>query len=332
MNERKDVLLQVEQLNTYFKTENGRLQAVRDVSFQVRKGELLGVVGESGCGKSITSLSIMGLQAKNCEVEAKHLLFEGKDLVGMSDKEMRMMRGKDMAMIFQEPLTSLNPLFTIGYQLTETLRLHNKVSKKQATDMAIEMLKKVEIPRPEHVMKEYPNALSGGMRQRVMIAIALANNPKLLIADEPTTALDVTIQAQILRLMKHLMKEYDTAIMLITHDLGVVAEVADYVLVMYAGQVVEEASVYDLFAKPLHPYTKGLMNSTIKVNQTNHKLDTIKGTVPSLADMPEGCRFHPRCPYATDACRSTAPDLLEVAPGRKVRCLRWQEIGGGKNG
>ena len=194
------------------------------------------------------------------------------------------------------------------------------------------MLKHVEIPRPEHVMKEYPNALSGGMRQRVMIAIALANRPSLLIADEPTTALDVTIQAQILYLMKQLMKQYDTAIMLITHDLGVVAEVADYVLVMYAGQVVEEASVYDLFRRPLHPYTRGLMNSTIKVHQSEEKLDTIEGTVPSLADMPAGCRFNPRCPFATAACRDKEPPLAEVLPGRKVRCIRWNELGGEGHG
>ncbi len=330
--DRKEVLLNVSHLNTYIKTENGLLQAVRDVSFQVRKGELLGIVGESGCGKSMTSLSIMGLTAKNIQVQADQLLFEGKDLTKLSAGQLRALRGKEMAMIFQEPLTSLNPLFTIGFQLTETIRLHNKVSRQQAKQMAIDMLKRVEIPRPEHVMKEYPNALSGGMRQRVMIAIALVNRPSLLIADEPTTALDVTIQAQILHLMKQLMKQDETAIMLITHDLGVVAEVADYVLVMYAGQVVEEASVFDLFKHPLHPYTYGLMNSTIKVHQSDAKLKTIEGTVPSLAQMPTGCRFHPRCPFATDACRAEEPPLAEVLPRRKVRCIRWNEWGGEEHG
>ena len=330
--QRKEVLLEVDHLNTYIKTEDRVLQPVRDVSFQVRKGELLGIVGESGCGKSMTSLSIMGLTPKNITVQANHLLLGGKELTKLSRRELREMRGKEMAMIFQEPMTSLNPLFTIGYQLTETIRLHNQVTKKQAWERAVEMLKHVEIPRPEHVMKEYPNALSGGMRQRVMIAIALANRPSLLIADEPTTALDVTIQAQILYLMKQLMKQYDTAIMLITHDLGVVAEVADYVLVMYAGQVVEEASVYDLFRRPLHPYTRGLMNSTIKVHQSEEKLDTIEGTVPSLADMPAGCRFNPRCPFATAACRDKEPPLAEVLPGRKVRCIRWNELGGEGHG
>ncbi len=295
---KQETLLQVEKLNAYFKTEDGRVQAVKDVSFQVKKGELLAIVGESGCGKSLTSLSIMGLTAKNCQVEAEGIEFQGEDLLKVSPRRFRQLRGKELAMIFQEPLTSLNPLFTIGYQLMETIRLHNPVTKKQAREMAVEVLKKVEIPRPERIIMEYPNALSGGMRQRVMIAMALVNKPSLLIADEPTTALDVTIQAQILFLMKHLMKEYHTSIMFITHDLGVVAEVADRVMVMYAGQVVEEANVYDLFNKPYHPYTKGLMDSTIKVDQKEGLLATISGTVPSLAEMPEGCRFHPRCPLA----------------------------------
>lgn len=247
----QETLLQVENLNVYFKTEDGRLQAVKDVSFQVKKGELLAIVGESGCGKSLTSLSIMGLTAKNCQVEADSITFKEMDLTKLPAAKLRQMRGKEMAMIFQEPLTSLNPLFTIGYQLMETIRIHHSVGKKEARDMAVEILKKVEIPRPERIISEYPNALSGGMRQRVMIAMALVNNPSLLIADEPTTALDVTIQAQILFLMKHLMKEYHTSIMFITHDLGVVAEVADRVMVMYAGQIVEEADVFTLFSAPL---------------------------------------------------------------------------------
>lgn len=318
----QEALLRVEKLNAFFKKEDGRIQALKDVSFQVNKGELLAIVGESGCGKSLTSLSIMGLTAKSCQVEAEYIDFQGENLLKISPARLRQLRGKELAMIFQEPLTSLNPLFTIGFQLTETICLHNPVNKKQAREIAVETLKKVEIPRPERILSEYPNALSGGMRQRVMIAMALVNKPSLLIADEPTTALDVTIQAQILFLMKHLMREYHTSIMFITHDLGVVAEMADRVMVMYAGQIVEEANVYDLFSRPLHPYTQGLMNNTIKIDQTDDLLATIPGTVPSLADMPEGCRFHPRCPLAKDECRRICPDLVETEPGRKVRCLQ----------
>lgn len=326
----REKLLQVKNLNAYFKTENGMVQAVKDVSFEVRKGELMALVGESGCGKSITSLSIMGLGAKNCVVKADSIRLGDKELVGLKPKELRKMRGKDMAMIFQEPLTSLNPLFTIGFQLMEAIRLHNKVTKKKAREMAIEILTKVEIPRPESILNEYPNALSGGMRQRVMIAMALVNNPKVLIADEPTTALDVTIQAQILSLMRHLMKDSGTSILFITHDLGVVAEIADYVMVMYAGQMVENGTVHDIFHNPLHPYTQGLMNSTIRIDQSDEKLQIIPGTVPTLTDMPDGCRFHPRCPYATEECRTNAQGMMDAGDGRMVRCYRWKEIGGEK--
>ncbi len=322
------VVLKVENLNTYFKTEDGLLQAVDNVSFQVREGELLGVVGESGCGKSITSLSIMGLTAKNCVVKADSIAFEDMELTKLSDAKRRNLRGSDMAMIFQEPLTSLNPLFTIGYQLEETIRRHNKVTKAEARETAVAILDKVGIARSREVLSEYPSSLSGGMRQRVMIAMALVNNPSLLIADEPTTALDVTIQAQILQLMRNLMKEFSTAVLFITHDLGVIAEIADRVMVMYAGQVVEEADVYQLFSEPYHPYTVGLMGSTIKVQQDDQKLQTISGTVPSLARMPEGCRFAPRCPYAADACRAAAPELEELPGGRRIRCIRWKEIRG----
>ncbi len=330
--ENRETLLKIENLNVYFKTENGRIQAVKDVSFEIGKGELVALVGESGCGKSITSLSIMGLTPRNCQVEAGSISLGGQELTAMSPDELRKLRGKDMAMIFQEPLTSLNPLFTIGYQLTETIRIHNQIGKKEAKERAIDLLKKVEIPRPESILKEYPNALSGGMRQRVMIAIAMANNPTLLIADEPTTALDVTIQAQILRLMRQLMKEYSASILFITHDLGVVAEIADRVIVMYAGQIVEQGEVFSLFRQPLHPYTQGLMSSTIKINQSDEILGTINGVVPNLSSMPEGCRFHPRCPYAREDCRKNMPELNTVMENRYVRCLHWNELGGEQNG
>ena len=330
--ENRETLLKIENLNVYFKTENGRIQAVKDVSFEIGKGELVALVGESGCGKSITSLSIMGLTPRNCQVEAGSISLGGQELTAMSPDELRKLRGKDMAMIFQEPLTSLNPLFTIGYQLTETIRIHNQIGKKEAKERAIDLLKKVEIPRPESILKEYPNALSGGMRQRVMIAIARANNPMLLIADEPTTALDVTIQAQILRLMRQLMKEYSASILFITHDLGVVAEIADRVIVMYAGQIVEQGEVFSLFRQPLHPYTQGLMSSTIKINQSDEILGTINGVVPNLSSMPEGCRFHPRCPYAREDCRKNMPELNTVTENRYVRCLHWNELGGEQNG
>lgn len=330
--ENRETLLKIENLNVYFKTENGRIQAVKDVSFEIGKGELVALVGESGCGKSITSLSIMGLTPRNCQVEAGSISLGGQELTAMSPDELRKLRGKDMAMIFQEPLTSLNPLFTIGYQLTETIRIHNQIGKKEAKERAIDLLKKVEIPRPESILKEYPNALSGGMRQRVMIAIAMANNPTLLIADEPTTALDVTIQAQILRLMRQLMKEYSASILFITHDLGVVAEIADRVIVMYAGQIVEQGEVFSLFRQQLHPYTQGLMSSTIKINQSDEILGTINGVVPNLSSMPEGCRFHPRCPYAREDCRKNMPELNTVMENRYVRCLHWNELGGEQNG
>ncbi len=330
--ENREALLKIENLNVYFKTEDGRIQAVKDVSFEIGKGELVALVGESGCGKSITSLSIMGLTPRGCQVEAGSIRLQDRELTAIKPDELRKLRGKELAMIFQEPLTSLNPLFTIGYQLMETIRIHNQVTKKEAREKAIELLKKVEIPRPESILKEYPNALSGGMRQRVMIAIAMANNPTLLIADEPTTALDVTIQAQILRLMRQLMKEYEASILFITHDLGVVAEIADRVIVMYAGQIVEQGDVFSLFGRPLHPYTQGLMNSTIRINQPDEILGTISGVVPNLSAMPEGCRFHPRCPYAREDCKKIMPELSTVSENRCVRCIHWEELGGDQNG
>jgi peptide/nickel transport system ATP-binding protein len=318
-------LLEVRNLKTYFHTETAVVPAVDGVSFQLKKGEVVAIVGESGCGKSITSFSIMGLVGAPGRIEGGEILFEGKDLTKASNKEMRSIRGNEISMIFQEPLTSLNPLFSVGFQIAEVIRLHQKLDKKAAKLKSIEMLKKVGIPRPDKVYDSFPHKLSGGMRQRVMIAMALSCNPKLLIADEPTTALDVTIQAQILKLMRDLRDEYETAIMLITHDLGVVAEMVDRVIVMYAGQVVEEGDVFELFKDPKHPYTKGLMKSTPKIHELKDELDSISGTVPIPSNMPKGCRFHPRCPYAMEKCVSMNPELLEVNTDYQVRCWLHKE-------
>ncbi|KQL57388.1 MULTISPECIES: ABC transporter ATP-binding protein [Bacillaceae] len=316
----EDVLLSVENLQTHFFTENGAVPSVNGVSFSIKHGETVAIVGESGCGKSVTSLSIMGLVSSPGKIVGGSVRFNGQDLIGISDKQYRKLRGNDLSMIFQEPLTSLNPLFTIGNQLAEVILLHQNVSKEQAKEKGIDMLKKVGIPRAEKVYRSFPHSLSGGMRQRVMIAIALACSPKLLIADEPTTALDVTIQAQILGLMRDLVQENDTAIMLITHDLGVVAEMADTVIVMYAGQVVEEADVFTLFEKPAHPYTQGLLASTPKINELEETLTSIEGTVPTPESMPTGCRFSPRCPHAMERCITEAPPLFSAEAGQHVRC------------
>ncbi|MCD8509934.1 MAG: ABC transporter ATP-binding protein, partial [Bacillus sp. (in: Bacteria)] len=305
----KEVLLDVQQLKTYFFTEESIIPAVHNVSFQVNKGEVVALVGESGCGKSVTSFSILGLVGSPGRIVDGKILFEDKDLTKVNKKTMRKIRGNDISMIFQEPLTSLNPVFTVGFQIAESLMLHQKLSKDAARRKSIEMITKVGIPRAEEVYSSFPHTLSGGMRQRIMIAIALSCNPKLLIADEPTTALDVTIQAQILQLMKDLRSEFNTAIILITHDLGVVAELADRVIVMYAGQVVEEADVFTLFKNPQHPYTQGLMNSTPKIFNANGKLESIKGNVPSPDKMPEGCSFHPRCPFAMEHCVKNEPEI-----------------------
>lgn len=321
-----DILLEVEHLNTYFRTQNGRVKAVDDVSFYVKKGELLGIVGESGCGKSVTMLSVMGLVDRSAIVETERIGFEGRDLSKISKEQLRKLRGCEMSMIFQEPLTSLNPLFTVGNQIYEAIRIHSKESPAKVKARGIEMLRLVGIPRPEEVYKSYPNTLSGGMRQRVMIAMALSCNPKLLIADEPTTALDVTIQAQILQLMKKLMSEIDTSIIFITHDLGVIAEIADRVIVMYAGQIVEMADVFTLFKNPLHPYTQGLMKSTIKVHELEDNLNPIEGIVPGLADMPDGCKFNPRCCRKGPNCTGDRPCLYEVEPGHFVRCGKYAGV------
>jgi peptide/nickel transport system ATP-binding protein len=314
-------LLKINNLQTAFQTDQGEVVSIDDVSFQLHSGETIGIVGESGCGKSVTSLSIMRLLGARGKIRKGEILLEGKDLTQLDEKEMRSIRGNVVSMIFQEPMTSLNPVFTIGNQLTEAIKLHMKLGRKEARAYAIEMLKKVGIPRAEAIIDEYPHALSGGMRQRVMIAMAIACKPKLLIADEPTTALDVTIQAQILELMKKLRKESDTAIMLITHDLGVIAEMADKVIVMYAGQVIEEADVFTLFDDPQHPYTKGLINSIPHLDaDANERLASIPGMVPSLKQMPAGCRFHARCSYATERCREEAPPLRKVEEDHWARC------------
>lgn len=318
-------LLNVNELKTYFYTENGAIPSVDGVSFQVDKGELVAIVGESGSGKSVTSLSIMGLVEDPGKIVGGEILFEDQDLATYSNRQMRKIRGNDIAMIFQEPLSSLNPVFTIGNQLREAILQHQNVSKATAKKMSIDMLTQVGIPRADKVYNSFPHSLSGGMRQRVMIAMALSCNPKLLIADEPTTALDVTIQAQILELMKDLVKKMDTAIILITHDLGVVAELVDRVIVMYAGQVVEQADVFSLFKDPKHPYTRGLLDSTPKIQDMNAELISIKGTVPNPSDMPNGCRFHPRCPHAMEHCISHEPQLDALANDREVRCWLYDE-------
>lgn len=321
--------LTVNQLQTAFKTDDGEVISVDEVSFQLQPGETIGIVGESGCGKSVTSLSIMRLLGKYGLIKKGSIHFNGKNLSRFSEAEMRKIRGHEISMIFQEPMTSLNPVFTIGHQMMESIRLHLKMNKKEAKKQAVHMLNKVNIPRAEAIMNEYPYALSGGMRQRVMIAMALSCRPKLLIADEPTTALDVTIQAQILALMKTLQAEYHTSILMITHDLGVIAEMADKVLVMYAGQVVEEADVYTLFANPLHPYTKGLMESIPHLDDNGQKrLYSIPGNVSTLQRMPKGCRFHTRCPYAAEKCMTEKPPLTTInqESGQKVRCWIYQDL------
>ncbi|HCZ06371.1 MAG TPA: peptide ABC transporter ATP-binding protein [Thermotogae bacterium] len=316
----KTPILQVKDLRTYFYTEDGVVKAVDGVSFEVYEGETLGIVGESGCGKSVTSLSILRLLDEKGRIESGEIIYKGKNLLELSESEMRKIRGNEIAMIFQEPMTALNPVYTIGDQIMEAIILHQGLSKDEARKLAIDMLRKVGIPEPEKRVDEYPHELSGGMRQRAMIAMALSCNPSILIADEPTTALDVTIQAQILELMQQLQKEYGMSIIMITHDLGVIAEMSDRVLVMYAGKVVEHASVRELFKNPKHPYTWGLMNSIPRLDIEYERLYAIPGTVPDALHFPEGCRFHTRCEFATDKCRSEEPPLVEVSPGHLSAC------------
>jgi len=302
-------LLEVRDLRTSFHTEDGIVKAVDGVSFSVEKGQTLGIVGESGCGKSVTCLTIMGLNAKRNTISSGEALWKGKDLLTMKPGELRDIRGNDISMIFQDPMTSLNPVHTIGKQLVEAVQLHRDVSKRVARSRALELLKAVGIPRAEQRIGDYPHQFSGGMRQRVMIAMALVNDPDLLIADEPTTALDVTTQAQIINLMKRLQADFGSAIIFITHDLGVIAETADDVLVMYAANVIEQATVDDLFVRPQHPYTWGLMGSLPRLGADVERLVQIPGQPPSLLRPPSGCRFHPRCPYVMEVCKTTFPEL-----------------------
>ena len=323
----KETVLQVKNLKTYFYTEEGMVPAVDGLDFELGKGETLAIVGESGCGKSVTSLSVLRIvPTPPGKILDGEILYKGEDLLKKSEREMRAIRGNEISMIFQEPLTSLNPVFTIGKQITDILRMHQGMNKIQAYEKAVEMLAKVRIPSPEKVVNDYPHQLSGGMRQRVMIAMALACNPGILIADEPTTALDVTIQAQIMHLLCDLKKDRDTSIILITHDLGVVAQIAENVMVMYAGQAVEYADVKSIFKEPLHPYTKGLLKSLPVLGEEKDELYSIKGNIPSPKDYPQGCRFSPRCDQACEKCRKEPPPLTVLPDGRKVRC--WNYVGG----
>ncbi len=318
-------LIEIENLKTHFFTEEGVVKAVDGVSLAIPRGKTLGLVGESGCGKSVTALSLIRLISPPGRiVQGRITLHDGDratELTALPEAEMRKMRGSSISMIFQEPMTSLNPVFTIGAQIMEAIRIHHKVSRAEARDRAVEMLRKVKISAPGRRVREYPHQFSGGMRQRVMIAMALACNPRLLIADEPTTALDVTIQAQILELLDGLRADAGTSILMITHDLGIIAEVADHVAVMYASKVVEEAPVELLFAKPLHPYTHGLFRSRPQPGKSRRQpLLTIPGTVPSPLQFPPGCKFHPRCPYRQKQCEDCEPELRQMAPGHLVRC------------
>jgi oligopeptide/dipeptide ABC transporter ATP-binding protein len=324
-------LLEIKNLSTWFFMETGVARAVNDVSFYVDKGEMLGLVGESGCGKSVSALSILRLvQSPPGKIVQGEILFKGSDLLALSESEMRKVRGNDIAMIFQEPMTSLNPVFTIGSQIMEAVRLHQNVGKNEARNRTVEMLKLVGIADPEHRIDEYPHQLSGGMRQRAMIAMALSCNPDLLIADEPTTALDVTIQAQIMELLWKLQDELGMAILLITHDLGVVAESADRMIVMYAGHIVEEGPTLAVFDGTGHPYTRGLIESVPRLDDIQRRLTVIKGTVPDSADLPPGCPFNPRCPLATEICFKKLPPLKEIETNHSARCFHSDQVRSGK--
>jgi peptide/nickel transport system ATP-binding protein len=320
-------LLEISGLKTYFNTDDGVVRAVDGVDITIDRGETLGVVGESGCGKTVTAMTVLKLiQMPPGQIVAGSILWQGRDLVPLGTNEMRKIRSKEIAIIFQEPMTSLNPVYTVGDQIAEVIRQHENLNRRDAMDRAVEMLRLVNIPTPERRVRDYPHQFSGGMRQRVMIAMALSCNPKLLIADEPTTALDVTIQAQILDLLGEMKSRFGMAIMLITHAMGVVAETTQRVVVMYAGRVVEEASVERLFAQPLHPYTQGLIRSIPRIDTTagkKQRLEAIAGLVPSLIDPPPGCRFAPRCKFAKQACTEAVPELRAVETDHKVACILY---------
>ncbi|ABV33214.1 MULTISPECIES: ABC transporter ATP-binding protein [Pseudothermotoga] len=319
-------ILTVKNLKTYFYTEDGVVKAVDGVDFEVYQGETLGIVGESGCGKSVTSLSVLRILDEKGKIVDGSIIFNGIDLTKIPEEQMRKIRGKDIAMIFQEPMVALNPVFTVGEQIVEAIVLHQKVDETTAKKMAVDLLRKVGIPEPEKRVDEYPHELSGGMRQRAMIAMALSCRPKILIADEPTTALDVTIQAQIMDLMKQLQKEYGMAIVLITHDMGVIAENANRVAVMYAGKVVEYAEVKTLFGDPKHPYTWGLLHAIPRLDIEQTRLYNIPGVVPNPLKFPSGCKFNPRCEFKEEKCTKEEPELVEVAKGHLVRCFFWHKV------
>lgn len=320
-----DIILEVNNIRTSFFTDGFEIKAVDGVSFELPKGKTLGIVGESGSGKSITALSILRLIDKTGKITDGEILFNGRDLTKLSEKEIRSIRGNDISMIFQEPMTSLNPVYTIGKQIYEALKVHQGLNKEKGKQRTIELLQLVGIPSPAQRIKQYPHELSGGMRQRIMIAMALACNPKLLIADEPTTALDVTIQAQILELINGLQEELGMSVIMITHDLGVIAETCDYVAVMYGGQVVEFQEVINLFKNPKHPYTIGLLNSMPRHDIDVDELEPIRGNVPSIRNMPKGCRFAPRCPFATKLCVAELPALEQTEDGSEIRCWIYSE-------
>jgi oligopeptide/dipeptide ABC transporter ATP-binding protein len=319
-------VLEVKNLKAAFTIGKKDYEVIHNLSFHIDKKETLCIVGESGCGKSVTTLCLMDLLPENGKITGGDMILEGKSLLKMSANERRLTKGDKMGMIFQEPMTALNPLLTIGYQIMENITQHDKsINKKEAYRLSVEALKKVDIPEPESRMKQYPFHLSGGLRQRVMIAMALVAKPILLIADEPTTALDVTIQKQVLKLINNLKKEIDAGILFITHDLGVVGEIADRVIVLYSGSKVEEAETHEIFERPLHPYTKGLFNAHPRVDDEDFEMKPIKGSIPLLTEKVTGCSFHPRCPYATDKCKNEEPKIIEPYPNHFVSCFKVEE-------
>lgn len=324
-----DITLQINHLKSYFFTQQGAVPAVDDVSITVPKGKTIGIVGESGCGKSMTAKSIINLLKYPGKIVDGEILLEGSDLAQLSQRQMRAVRGQDISMIFQEPMTSLNPVTKVGRQVSEALRLHQKISTRQAKQRVLNLFEQVGISEPEKRYHCYPHELSGGLRQRAMIAMAIACSPKLLIADEPTTALDVTIEAQILQLMKQLSRDTGMSIIIISHNLGVIAEMCDYVYVMYAGKIVEQADVFTLFERPVHPYTQGLISSIIRLDETSRRLSTIPGAVPNLLHLPKGCSFSNRCPAVSAACKQSRPELYDVAPGHCARCFMLKKEGDG---